>query len=621
MARTGWLALTLVLGLLAGGVVGARSAPAAFSGGNGQIAFVSDRDKHFPGGTVYVVRADGSRRVDLGGDAGPDNAHPTWTRDGSAVVYAATKGLVVARADGRGRGEIPTPTEDSNGPYLPSTSRRGEVAFNGAWVARLADGSVRALHTGQGFVWSPDGRRLAFTRSTGAGRQLIGVVNRDGTNRRWLTWCERCGIANDDEAISWSPDGRKILFTLGRYGPNGSRGHDIYVVDVATKRLRRLRRTNGTQERDPVWSPDGRRIAFLGGRHKRQSIYVMRADGSGIRRVARMGEHYHGLLSWSPRGDRLAYLGVGVEVIDLAGRRVARITSPRCWESVYSFAWSPRGERIAFSAHRGDQNDTDLFVGELDDRSPRRLTDNCLDEHQPAWSPDGSTIAYVRTTRTGAGDIHLMAHDGTGHRAVTRGALSENSPAWSPDGDELLFSRSALRAGDAEIFKLSLSGGRLSQLTNTPGSNGSPQWSSRNEIVFTSTRDGPNRRQIYVMNADGSGQRRVTDGTFDAFDPAWSPDGTAVVFAGRTGLTQELWIVPAAGGPMKRLTTLGNYIPASDPAWSPDSQWIVFSADFDGGKDSRHALAVVPATGGAVRWLPYEPIDNLMPDWQPAPPA
>jgi tol-pal system beta propeller repeat protein TolB len=252
-------------------------------------------------------------------------------------------------------------------------------------------------------------------------------------------------------------------------------------------------------------------------------------------------------------------------------------------------------------------------VLEEDGKAAKPLTNNCVSEFDPAWSPDGLRIAYSRETQRGARDIYAINADGTQTRKLTNSKLAESKPAWSPDGEELAFARSFSR--DSEIFRMSRTGERQMQITSTPGSNWDPAWSSRNEIAFTSTRD--TRRQIYVMASDGSRQRRLTDFTFHAYDPAWSPDGTKVVFVGSTGLTADLWVIPATGGEMKRLTNLGNYVPASDPAWSPDGEWIIFSADSDSGKDSRHALALVPAAGGSVSWLRYEPVENLMPDWQP----
>ena len=133
-----------------------------------------------------------------------------------------------------------------------------------------ADGSrqLRLVRGGREPLWSPDGRRLAFTRGQGGGS--VYVVNVDGSEERNVTH----GPVRD---FAWSPDGRRIAFDSARDGNS-----EIYVVNADGSGLRRLTR-NPAHDLAPAWSPDGRRIAFAGA----GGIYVMNADGSGQRNLMR----------------------------------------------------------------------------------------------------------------------------------------------------------------------------------------------------------------------------------------------------------------------------------------------------------------------------------------------
>ena len=159
----------------------------------------------------------------------------------------------------------------------------------------------------------------------------------------------------------------------------------------------------------------------------------------------------------------------------------------------------------------------------------QRLTDNEVDpstpqgllfQIEPAWSPDGGTIAFV-SKRSGNSDLYAMDADGSGTRPLTKTKEDDAQPDWSPDGEQIVFSR------------------------------GSPT-------------------RLFVMNADGSGARRLTDEDVDETEPAWSPDGSTIAYARRTpgSSIRELWLVRPDGSQRRQLTKLDGV--AQAPAWSPD---------------------------------------------------
>ena len=244
-------------------------------------------------------------------------------------------------------------------------------------------------------------------------------------------------------------------------------------------------------------------------------------------------------------------------------------------------AWSPDGRWIAFVG-MGDDANADVYVVGADGRGKRRLTRHPAVEGNPAWSPDGRKIAF---TRRGPGfQIHtyVMDPDGSDQRRLTRNGGIHFSVAWSPNGQKLLFERPNSRhAGSAaaaargewpeELYIMNADGGGQRRLTRNPARDGGPVWSpDGRQIVFTRWAE---RQQIWVMNSDGSGQRNLTPARTVSFVPALSPDGRKIAFAGgsRVAFPNGIIVMNADGSKQRRLTQTGSF-----PAWSPDGRMIAF---------------------------------------------
>ena len=283
---------------------------------------------------------------------------------------------------------------------------------NGSGEQRLARGTNPA--------WSPAGRSLAFDDERN-GNYEVYVMNADGSRQRNLTR----NPAADDVGAAWSPDGRKIAFlrssveaktrhgsvahgTVAELGPG-----DIYVMNADGSGQRRLTRTAG-HERSPAWSPDGRKIAFT---RSPGGVYVMNADGSGKRRLAAGTAP-----SWSPDGRKIAFTrspgGIYVMNADGSGkRRLAAGTAP---------SWSPDGQTILFERSPFPHLGSELFVMNADGSGLRTLG---VVSYGASWSPDGRQIAFaagvgvssttILSQLTGP-DIYVMNADGSGLRQLTR---------------------------------------------------------------------------------------------------------------------------------------------------------------------------------------------------------
>jgi hypothetical protein len=208
-----------------------------------------------------------------------------------------------------------------------------------------------------------------------------------------------------------------------------------------------------------------------------------------------------------------------------------------------------------------------------------RLTTNTASDVEPAWSPDGSQVAFA-TNRDGNYEIYVMNADGQSPVRLTTASGPDHAPAWSPDGSRIVFTSE--RDGNAEIYAMDADGSNTVRLTNDPGSDTDPAWSpDGSKIAFSSTRDG--NTEIYVMGATGSGLTRLTSNTVDDVQPAWSPDGTRLAYAlcyyrdnGLCAYGLSVMFVDGAGvAPVIPPIPDNSY---HDPAWAGDGRWIAYTA-------------------------------------------
>jgi TolB protein len=232
-------------------------------------------------------------------------------------------------------------------------------------------------------------------------------------------------------------------------------------------------------------------------------------------------------------------------------------------------------DEIAFWTDRDDR-DIEIYVMNADGTSPINLTNSAAFDGGPAWSPDGTRIAFT-TVRDGNAEIYVMNADGTGLMRLTNNGEEDDSPAWSPDGTQIAFAtdRDGPVSGSSafEIYVMNADGTSQTRLTNEQPASSKPAWSpDGTQIAFARAGD------IYVMNADGTSPINLTpnsDLVFD-FDPAWSPDGTQIAFQ-RAG---EIYVMNADGTSPMNLTNHAAF--DFEPAWSPDGTQITFSTDRDG---------------------------------------
>ena len=271
---------------------------------------------------------------------------------------------------------------------------------------------------------------------------------------------------------------------------------------------------------------------------------------------------WRGIAGNPPVFDLVAARLDGAELEPVAGMSTSDPIRPRLFDDP---AWSPDGTAIAFTVDRsepygrGGFPKTDVYVVKADGSSLRHLTSDGLST-SPVWSPDGRAILYARRTEVGEPSsseqlrrisvtLWTMTAEGEQQRPLFEPVEGRiDSPGgWSPDGSRLVFTRGAVALPDKDARVIS-------------------------------------RSAIYIVNVDGSGLTKLVD---RGADPAWSPDGTRIVFASdrdRNGqlsygdtvqYANELYVMGADGSDQRRLTTTKDLNEAR-PAWSPDASVIAY---------------------------------------------
>jgi TolB protein len=302
-------------------------------------------------------------------------------------------------------------------------------------------------------------------------------------------------------------------------------------------------------------------------------------------------------------------------------------------------AYKPSGlpELIAFTSNRDKLGH--IYTVKPDGTALKATsTDNRTTDGLPAWSPDGSKIAFS-SNQSDNYEIWTMNADGSGRTKLTTRQSRNFLPRWSPDGSKIVFTGEVFNeegVANTEIFVVNSDGSGLAQITDKAqevegtgataggghsdkaGWNSVPAWSpDSSKILFSSARDGnPVTPILYTMNPDGSGQQKF--GLFfevDGSEPDWSPANNKITFVRGTAAKRDIWVTDG-GSPFpllgaKKLTDNidNNY----HPVWSPDGKQIAFVSDAGNNED----IFIMNADGSNLRRLTTEKSIDNYPAWRP----
>jgi TolB protein len=247
---------------------------------SGRIVFQSDRTGDFE---IFSMGPAGNDVVNMTAAPG-DDIHPAWSPDGARVAYVSGSDLAIANPDGSNRQVV---VRDAAFPaWSPDGMRLVFRRASGLWIIATNGSSLRQLtslqETEDTPSWSPDGRLIAFSVLSGA----IAAVAVDGTRLPDLVPGDS---ATQNGAPSWSPDGSMLAFHRLTDGFSVNAPQRIYVVRADGTGLRQVSRFAAGQDWTPAWSPDGTQLVFaheIGGEF---DIYVVNADGSAQRQVTFTG--------------------------------------------------------------------------------------------------------------------------------------------------------------------------------------------------------------------------------------------------------------------------------------------------------------------------------------------
>jgi Tol biopolymer transport system component len=609
-----------------------------FDSASHKLYFVASPDSF--SSMIYAINVDGTELTDLS-TGNCRNDQFSISPDGARIVFRRNCGptefddkIWLMDIDGSNQRLLTSAPPVSND---PTGNKHGDPAF------------------------SPDGQFVVFTSQDAAfGSRQVYRSTLDGTTVVALTDPDVGGNPNSQPV--YLPDGR-IVYASSR-AANDFRFNDLYRMDGNGGSGLRLTDIVGGKS-SLVVSPDGSHVLFINRPDPvaftvPPALYLARTDGSGVVALydnPGADREFVTHARFSPDGTRIAiqlcYSTAGdciyaTRVMDLDGSNVATYGGPTdnvpfqgfgrpdvdgdgvidgadscplapngyrvavelesldVWTLNYDGSQPLRvtptsaadvhprfdssGKRIVFSSNRVG-NDYEIHVMNADGSGVTRLTQVVGRDEEPVMSPDGTRIAFLGTRPpplvNHERNVWIMNADGTDPLRLTTNQGFDgraNNPVFNHDGTRIAFDtvRNLLNGNNREIYTIRTDGGDELRLTTTAGIDMEPAYSrDGSRIVFISYRDGTaTNGEIYTMRSDGSDPRRITNTPFREFKPTFSPDGAQIVFMADYDGSPKLYAMNRDGTGLRRIANNQNFTrPTLAPQADGDADGIGDACD------------------------------------------
>lgn len=416
---------------------------------------------------------------------------------------------------------------------------------------------------------------------------------------------------------SWGIAGTFLLVIVGVLYWEARRAHEAnsqFDIKSVTSEI-------GT-EYGPAIAPDGEQIAYVWDDKRLGPDIYLRSwtDGTPHRLNARPAQRVYP--SWSRDGNLLAYLllegdEVFVVVRSLNSEQENRIAHMKRQVGRWSDdaspllgppgpSWTSNGDLVIADYDPMTATGSLLEIA-LDGQRTTLLSSKGVNHYlYPRVSPDGRTLAYVRYTSHGVGEVFIMPVHGGTSQQLTKDSKTIQGISWSPDGKNLLFSSN--RRGSYQLWSVPFLGGEAKAVPTNSTSATDPLYAPNGDILFVDSRENWNiwRRSLN----DSNNEQRIIASSGRNYDPRYSPDGKQIAFVSdRTG-TMELWVSDAEGNNPHQLTHLGGTW-LGGIAWAPDGTRLAFDAR----TNDRSAIYLVPQRGGEVVLVESNLFEERMPAW------
>jgi eukaryotic-like serine/threonine-protein kinase len=487
---------------------------------------------------IFVRQVTGGRPIRLTDDSLDVQTHPSWSPDGSRILFLSNGGVFSAPSSG------------------------------GAARPEMRPVAARPIVSA---AWAPDGRTLAYAIG-----DSVYIRDADGGVR---------ALARIAEAslCQWSPSGNLIACASGnsyytRVGAffgnlSPSRVVVVRVLDGATVTVADSTSSN----QSPAWSPEGKWLYYVSNRLGPRDVYALRithdghAEGAPVRLTTGLGAQS---IATSADGRRLAYAAY-TETANLwslpfppdGATQASATPLTSGTQTIEGGSGSYDGQWFIYPSNVSGHSQ--LYRIRLPDGEPEQLTSDPYDHYSPHLSPDGTEVAF-HSWRAGSRDVYVLPLDGGPVQQVTSSPLQEAAASWSPDGKAIISNIFGLPGG-IWIVRRGANGVWGKPVERVPyGAWGI--WSPDGRWIALSTTFGGG--SLAIVDPDSGAPRVVLDsatsGGILAEMPIWSPDSRTIYFDSHDANgNASFWAIPATGGAPKLLARFDDPTrPAYRPEWA-----------------------------------------------------